>query len=129
MRNRHLFLLDLVLLAPLPFLAMALRVESFTWPPDFAQAAFAYAALALPIRLGVAHSAGIYRFLWKHASLVELERLVFAGSTSAVLTFVTGAILIRGLGLAPVRLPFSALLLDALLAAAILAIPLSLIHI
>jgi FlaA1/EpsC-like NDP-sugar epimerase len=123
MRNRHLFLLDLALLAPLPFLAMALRMESFTWPPDFAQAAFAYAALALPIRLGVAYAAGIYRFLWRHASLVELERLVFASATSAILTFVTGAVLIRGLGLAPVRLPFSALLLDALLASAILALP------
>ena len=123
MRNRHLFLLDLVLLAPLPFLAMALRMESFVWTPEFAQAVAVYAALALPIRIGIAWGAGIYRFLWKHASLVELGRLVFASTTAAALTFITGALLIRGLGLAPMRLPFSALLLDALLASAIMVGP------
>jgi FlaA1/EpsC-like NDP-sugar epimerase len=123
MRNRHLFLLDLVLLAPLPFLAFALRMESFSWTPDFAQAVFVYATLALPIRIGIAYGVGIYRFLWQHASLVELGRLVFAGTTSAALTFITGAVLIRGLGLAPMRLPYSALLLDALLASAIMVFP------
>jgi len=123
MRNRHLLLIDLVLLAPLPFLALALRMESFVWPFDLSQAAFAYAALALPIRIGVAHVVGIYRFLWRHASLVEMERLVFAGATSAVLTFITGAVLIRFFGLAPIRLPFSSLLLDALLASALMVAP------
>src|SRR5450759_1264591 len=123
MRNRYLFFIDLILLAPLPFLVMALRMESFAWSLDLTHAVVAYAALALPVRIGVAHSVGIYRFLWRHASLVELERLVFAGATSAALTFVIGAVLIQGLGLAPVRLPFSSLLLDGLLAAAIMAMP------
>jgi FlaA1/EpsC-like NDP-sugar epimerase len=123
MRNRYLFFIDLILLAPLPFLAMALRMESFAWTPDVTAAVFAYAALALPVRIGVAYSVGIYRFLWRHASLVELERLVFAGATAAALTFVIGAVLIKGLGLAPARIPLSALLLDALLAAAIMAFP------
>ncbi|MBA4082697.1 MAG: polysaccharide biosynthesis protein, partial [Erythrobacter sp.] len=123
MRNRYLFFIDLVLLAPLPFLAMALRMESFHWPPEFLEAVFTYAAIALPMRIGVAYGAGIYRFLWRHASLVELEHLAFAGATSAVLTFVTGAVLIKGLGFADMRLPFSALMLDGLTAAALLAIP------
>lgn len=123
MRNRHLFLLDLILLAPLPFLAMALRVESFAWDPRFAEAVLVYATFALPIRIGIAYGVGVYRFLWQHASLVELGRLVFASTTSAVLTFITGALLIRGLGLAPMRLPYSALLLDALLASALMAGP------
>lgn len=123
MRNSHLFLLDLILLAPLPFLALALRRESFTWPPELAHAAIVYAALALATRISVAYSVGIYRFLWRHASLVELERLVFAGATSTALTFVTGSVLIQGLGLAPARLPFSTLLLDALLAALVMVAP------
>ena len=123
MRNRHLLLLDLVFLAPLPFLAIALRLESFVWSPDLATAAAVYAALALPIRIGVAHFTGIYRFLWKHASLVELGRLVFACATAAVLTFITGAVLISGLGLAPVRLPLSSLILDALVASVVLVVP------
>ena len=123
MRNRHLFLLDLVLLAPLPFLALALRLESFVWQPQLARAVVVYAALALPTRIGVAYGAGIYRFLWRHASLVELERLIVAGATATALTFVTGAILINGFGLAPIRLPLSTLLLDALLASVVMVAP------
>ena len=123
MRNRHLFLVDLLLLAPLPFLIMALRLESFAWPLPFTEAVVAYAAIALPTRIGVAYGAGIYRFLWRHASLVELEHLVFAAATSAVLTFITGSVLISGLGLSSIRLPLSALLLDALVAGAFLAVP------
>jgi len=123
MRNRYLFFIDLVLLAPLPFLAMALRMESFDWSASSAEAVFAYAAISLPTRIGVAYGAGIYRFLWRHASLVELEHLVFAAATSTVLTFVTGAVLLSGFGLAAARLPLSVLVLDAVLAAALLAVP------
>ncbi|HVT40281.1 MAG TPA: nucleoside-diphosphate sugar epimerase/dehydratase [Gemmatimonadaceae bacterium] len=123
MRNRHLFLIDLVLLSLLPFVSMGLRLESFAWTADESQIVAAYAALALPIRLLVSHRAGIYRCLWRHASLVELQRLSYAAATSAVLTFVTGGYLIRGLGLAPGRMPYLALLFDALAASLIMVMP------
>ena len=123
MRNRHLFLLDLVLLSLLPFLSMGLRMETFAWTADESQIVSAYAALALPIRLLVFHRAGIYRFLWRHASLVELQRLTYAAATSAVLTFAAGAYVIRGLGLAPGRMPYLALLFDALAASLVMVMP------
>jgi FlaA1/EpsC-like NDP-sugar epimerase len=123
MRNRHLFLVDLVLLSLLPFLSMGLRLETFAWTPADSQIVAAYAALALPIRLFVFHRAGIYRFLWRHASLVELQRLTYAAATAAVLTFVAGAYLVRGLGFAPGRMPYLALLFDALAASLIMVMP------
>lgn len=76
MRNRSPFLIDLSLLAPQPFVAMTLRTESFDWSPSISEAVHTYAALALPIRLGVANSVGIYRFLWRHVSLVKIEHLI-----------------------------------------------------
>jgi FlaA1/EpsC-like NDP-sugar epimerase len=123
MRNRHFVLLDLALLAPLPFLVVALRFESLDWPPELYEAVLAYSAIVLPIRLGVAWATGLYRALWKHASLAELERIFFAGFVSGVLTLFVGAILIRAVGLSPVRMPFSSLIWDALLAANLLALP------
>ena len=123
MRNRFVLLLDIALLAPLPFLVVALRFESLAWHPDTTRAVLAYAALALPIRIGVAYASGIYRAIWKHASLVELERLAFAGGVSAALTFLVGAFLIKATGMSPVRMPLSSLIWDALLAANLLVAP------
>jgi FlaA1/EpsC-like NDP-sugar epimerase len=102
---------------------VALRFESLEWPQDLHSAVLAYSAIVLPVRLGVAWATGLYRALWKHASLAELERLFFAGFVSGVFTFFVGAVLIRAVGLAPVRMPYSSLLWDALLAANLLALP------
>jgi FlaA1/EpsC-like NDP-sugar epimerase len=123
MRNRHFVLLDIALLAPLPFAVLGLRFETLAWPPSLYQAVLAYAAIVLPIRIGVAWATGLYRALWKHASLAELERLFFAGFVSGIFTVFVGAVLIRASGLAPVRMPYSSLLWDALLAANLLALP------
>jgi len=123
MRNRHLFLIDLLLLAPLPFMSLALRMESTSWPPELSQALSVYAALAFATRIGVAYGVGVYRFLWRHASLVELERLATACAIAGILTLVTGGVLIRGFGFSVVRLPLSMLLLDALLASVFLVAP------
>lgn len=123
MRNRHFLLLDLALLSSLPFALFALRLETTSWSPEYTQAILAYVALAVPIRLGVSLGSGLYKFLWRYASLVELERLLFSGAVSGVLTMLAGGVLIKGLGLAPVRLPYSFLLSDAVYAFGIIAAP------
>lgn len=123
MRNRHLFLLDVLLLAGLPALAVSLRVESFSWPAALSHAVVVYALLALTIRIGVAFATGLYRCLWQHASLSELQRILYAGAVSGIATMLLGAVGLTGLGLAAVRLPYAALVLDALLTTAVFATP------
>ena len=103
MRNRHFLLLDLVLLSLLPFALFALRMESTTWPQNVAQALAVYSLIALEARLLIAQTNGLYRILWRYASIVELERLIYAGAVSGVITFLTGAVIIEGLGLASDR--------------------------
>lgn len=122
-RDRYLLLIDLCLLTPLPCLVVALRFETLAWHPDTVRAVLVYSALALAIRIGVAFVTGIYRAIWKHASDSELEHLVFAGAISAILTFFVGAVLIRDTGLSPVRMPYSSLIWDALLATNLLIAP------
>ncbi len=122
-RNRHFFLLDLALLSFLPPALFSLRLESTQWPADYTQALLAYMALAVPIRIGVAYWSGLYKFLWRYASLVELERLMFAGAVAGVLTILAGGVVIVGFGFAPTRLPYSFLLSDAVYAFGILAAP------
>ncbi|MDQ8165305.1 MAG: nucleoside-diphosphate sugar epimerase/dehydratase [Gemmatimonadota bacterium] len=123
MRNRHFLLLDIALMASLPLALFSLRLETTNWPADYQRAMLVYLALALPIRLAVAYASGLYKFLWRYASLIELERLLFAGAISGVLTMLAGGVLITLLGLSPTRLPYSFLLSDAVYAFGILAAP------
>lgn len=123
MRNRHFFFLDILLLLGLPALAVGLRVESLTWPTGLYTAVVIYSAVAIVIRLSVAWLAGLYRCLWQHASISELQRILYVGAVSGVLTFLIGAVGLTATGIANVRLPYVALVLDALLATAVLAGP------
>ena len=123
MRNRYLLLVDLLLLGPLPFGVLALRMESTAWPVALTQTVWTYAAVALIIRIVAMHSSGVYRCMWRHASIVELERLLYAGVVSGVLTFLTGLVILRGLGLTPDRMPLSVLVFDAIAAIGLMTAP------
>ena len=123
MRNRHLLLIDLLLLGPLPFWVLALRLESTNWPPALTQTVWTYAAIALVIRIIAMHSSGVYRCMWRHASVVELEKLQYAGAVSGALTFFIGWLLLPGFGLTPQRMPLSALVFDAVAAMGLMTGP------
>ena len=119
MRNRDFLLVDILLLAGLPLAVLLLHTESWSIPPGYARTAVAYSLLALPLRLAVAYFVGLYRCLWQHASIAELERLIFAGSIAGVVTCVAGTAGLRILGLP--SMPLGAMLLDAFGALCVLA--------
>jgi FlaA1/EpsC-like NDP-sugar epimerase len=123
MRNRHFLVLDVLLLAGLPFLAVALRFETFAWSPSVARAVWVYAALVLVFRVGVAFRSGLYRCIWRHASGAELERILYASAIAAIGSFFLGTVVLEVTGLAATRLPYSALALDALFALGVFAAP------
>ncbi len=123
MRNRHFLFLDAILLMGLPALSVSLRMESFAWPADLSRSVVVYSVVALAIRIAVASVFGLYRCLWQHASLSELQRILYAGAAAGVLTFLLGTVGLTATGAAAVRLPYVALVLDALLATGVLAAP------
>ncbi|MBX3173010.1 MAG: polysaccharide biosynthesis protein [Gemmatimonadaceae bacterium] len=123
MRNRHFLILDILGLAVVPAVVLLLRFERLDWPPGYAQTMLIYAALTLPARVWIAWQQGMYRTLWQHASVVELERVLGAGVKIAGLNFLVGFGLLQWGGIAPFRMPASALVLDALLSIAVLAAP------
>jgi FlaA1/EpsC-like NDP-sugar epimerase len=112
MRNRHFLLCDVVLLSLLPVGLLALRLETTSFPADTARALLVYCAIAVPLRIVIAYAFGVYRFLWRYASLTELEFLLAACAVSGVLTFFVGSAFIHATGLAPHRLPYGFLLGD-----------------
>lgn len=121
MRNRYFLLLDLALLSLAPFIALMLRFEGAAWLDGYFATAIWFALGTLPIKLALAWRAGLYRCIWRFASIVELERILAVGLASAAVTTAIGV----GLKLAgaPQRMPLSAIAIDAMLTLAIFAGP------
>jgi FlaA1/EpsC-like NDP-sugar epimerase len=123
MRNRHYFGLDIIGLLLVPFVVLSLRFEGFAWPDGYLDTVTTYALITLPIRLIVAWRTGLYSCIWKHASVVELERILTAGLAAAAINFFVGIGMREWLDITPHRMPYSALALDAMLSIAVLATP------
>ena len=128
-RNRYLLLSDVLLLAGLPFIAGALRFEGMTWAPTYVTTVAAYAALALPLKLAICFTFGLYRRLWSHASLPDMEKILQSGGAIAGVCALIGLVVLPGAGLTPLRVPLSVVCLDAFLSVTTIASPRMLVRV
>jgi FlaA1/EpsC-like NDP-sugar epimerase len=122
-RNRYLFASDVCLFVTATLTSYALRFEGFEWGAAHERTALVYLACTLPIKLYVAWLVGVYRRLWRYAGIVEVERLITSTVTSGVICAVVGGLVLPSLGVTPLRVPLSVLLMDGLLTAAFAALP------
>jgi FlaA1/EpsC-like NDP-sugar epimerase len=123
LRNRHLLALDLALLPLATLLAFIVRFEGLAWPEVYRETAVAYLLASLPAKIALLLGFGLYRRLWRFASVFELETILYAVGSSGAVGFLVGAVLLPVTGLTPVRVPLSVLVLDGLLSAAVIALP------
>ena len=115
MRNRYLFLLDIVLLAVTPTLALVMRVDSAAWVASYAPALVRFTILALIIKLVIFFLFSLYRRYWRYASVDELVSIFLAvGSATLIIAGVFFGASILGLGTAR-SLPRSVPFIDGLL--------------
>ncbi|MEK6575943.1 MAG: capsule biosynthesis protein CapD, partial [Chloroflexota bacterium] len=84
LRNRHFLVLDLVLLAVAPTLALALRVEPSSLA-RFAQGAMIFTVLALLVKLPVFYFFGLYRRYWLYASVDEMITIALAVAVTTMI--------------------------------------------
>lgn len=122
-RNRYLILIDATVLAALPFLVYALRFESFTWSRDHTQTALAFTLTMVPLEIAILLGFGLYRRLWRFASIWELQLIFAAGVVASALAWIIGAVVLPLSGLAPVRVPLSILAMYSVFSIAIVAAP------
>lgn len=123
LRNRHLFLSDAISLVLASLLAFAIRFEEVDWVARNTAVVLPYIAICVPLRLAVFYSLGLYRRLWRHASIGELRRLLAAGTAAGAICAVVGLLLLPLLGNTPTRVPFSVVVIDSMLAGAFVALP------
>src|ERR1700755_2445050 len=73
MRNRIFFALDIALLAAVVLVAFAARFEGLDAWRDWGRAATLFTLVAVPLKMALFYRAGIYRRLWRYASIADLE--------------------------------------------------------
>jgi FlaA1/EpsC-like NDP-sugar epimerase len=122
-RNRYLLASDAILLALLPFAVYALRFESLTWSAEHFSTAWAFALVMLPLEIAILLGFGLYRRLWKFASIWELKLIFAAGVTAAIVAWVVGVFALPMSGLSPVRVPLSVLVMYSIFTIAVVAAP------
>lgn len=122
-RNRHLLAFDLLLLPLATLLAFTVRFEGLHWPKGYGAGTELYFLGSLLIKLAVLFSFGLYRRLWRFASVADLETIVGAAALSGVLCTAFGALVLPAAGLIPGRVPLGVLVMDALLTTGLVALP------
>jgi FlaA1/EpsC-like NDP-sugar epimerase len=122
-RNRYLLVLDAALLALAPLVAYALRFEGWAWSPDHQATALTYVAIAMPLSVLVFLGLGLYRCLWRYASIAELELIFAAVATADALSVALGAWVLPVFGLTPLRVPLLVLFATSLLNFAVIGTP------
>ncbi|MDQ6770828.1 MAG: polysaccharide biosynthesis protein [Gemmatimonadota bacterium] len=123
MRNRHLFLIDAGSLIVAPLIAFLVRFEEFQWIADNLRMVVPYVLVTAPVRLLLLYNLGMYRRLWRHASIGELKQIVIAGVIAAAACMLIGLWILPGTQLTPARIPFSIIFIDSFLTSAAIALP------
>jgi FlaA1/EpsC-like NDP-sugar epimerase len=123
LRNRHLFAADAISVVAASLIAFAVRFEDLAWIAANWQLVWLYIFLTAPLRMATFYSAGMYRRLWRHASLGELRQIIVAVSIAGIVSALIGLVLMRLIPNGPGRVPFSVVFIDAFLTGACVALP------
>ncbi|MEO8192524.1 MAG: nucleoside-diphosphate sugar epimerase/dehydratase [Gemmatimonadales bacterium] len=122
-RNRHLFVADFLSVIAATFIAFLVRFEQPQWISENLRLVTIYLALSVPLRLFIFFLAGMYRRLWRHASVGELRPILVAAVGGGAACALIGLLVLPVSGLTPTRVPFSVVFIDTFLTAALIALP------
>ncbi|MEJ7759141.1 MAG: nucleoside-diphosphate sugar epimerase/dehydratase [Gemmatimonadaceae bacterium] len=122
-RNRHLFIADAFSVIAATLLAFLVRFEEPQWISDNLRLVTFYLLLSVPVRLAIFFAAGMYRRLWRHASVGELKPILGAAAGAGVACGLIGLIALPLFNLTATRVPFSVVFIDAFLTGALVALP------
>nr|MDQ3082966.1 polysaccharide biosynthesis protein [Gemmatimonadota bacterium] len=123
LRNRHLFAADTVSVIAATLLAFLVRFEDPQWISDNLRLVVFYLLLSVPLRLAIFFAVGMYRRLWRHASVGELKPILFAAVGGGAACVLIGLVVLPVFNITATRVPFSVVFIDTLLSGALVALP------
>jgi FlaA1/EpsC-like NDP-sugar epimerase len=121
-RNRAFFASDLLLLPACAYIAFAARFEG-PWSPEIQAVFWAFVATAIPLKMLALVSLGLYRRLWRYASVSDVEMLLKASVVCALIDGLLGLVVLPITGYVNGRLSLAVILLTACLSAAFITLP------
>ncbi len=116
-------MLDAAALVVAPLIAFIVRFEDFSWLGQNLRIVLPYIFLAGPLRLAILYNLGMYRRLWRHASIGELRQVLVAGGVAAIVAAIIGFWIMPATQVSAGRVPFSVVFIDAFLTTAAIALP------
>ena len=124
LRNRHMFMLDVIGLLFASVAAYAIRFEGFSWlGTEQRNVFFWYLLLSMPMRLALFWFLGLYRRYWSLASVAELERVLAAGVIAGAISFLVSIIMLTVFRFTGERMPLSVFTIDSLLVCGAITAP------
>lgn len=127
-RNWYLLVGDLLGVAAAIMASYLLRFEGLDWGAH-RPGSLVFLAASLPLTMAICWAFGLYRRLWRYASITEVRRIVAAVLTNGAVILLLGALLLPMTGLIAVRVPISVLLMTAILTGVMITAPRLLIRV
>jgi FlaA1/EpsC-like NDP-sugar epimerase len=122
LRNRAFFLSDLLLLPACVAVAFAARYEG-PWGSEILDLFRVFVVTSVPLKLVALISLGLYRRLWRYASVSDVELLLSTAAICAIIDAMLGLLILPALGFMPHRLSYAVVLLTGCLSALAIALP------
>jgi FlaA1/EpsC-like NDP-sugar epimerase len=122
LRNRAYFGSDLVLLPLCAVTAFAARYDGLS-QPAVRNLVIVFVLSAVPLKLLLLLWLGLYRRLWRYASVSDVEMLLVGAVACALVDAALGTFGLRAVGLVDGRLSYAVILLDACLSGVAIALP------
>ena len=115
LRNRYLFLIDVVALCLMPGFALAIRLDSFPAIFDYGYPLAVFTVVIACIKLLIFERTGLYKHYWAYASTEELATLLRAVGISMAAEVILSYAILYPLEFLPVGFPRSIPIIDTLL--------------
>lgn len=122
LRNRAFFVTDLLFLPLCAVAAFKARYEGL-WTVDISDLLAAFVLGTVPLKLIALIALGLYRRLWRYASVSDVEMLLVAGVCFAVIDGGVGVVLLPALGIGATRASYAAVFLATCLSALAIVLP------
>ncbi|MFC2084987.1 polysaccharide biosynthesis protein, partial [Bacteroidota bacterium] len=79
LRNRHLFVLDIIIFIITPFISLVIRFDGFKEIPSYTKQVLILIPSFILMKILILYYFDLYRSLWQYASIDELFRILVAG--------------------------------------------------
>ncbi|MFZ1728682.1 MAG: nucleoside-diphosphate sugar epimerase/dehydratase [Bacteroidota bacterium] len=119
MRNRHYLLFDLVVMLVVPYCSLILRMDATEVYAEYGLSLILYTLLSIGIKLSIYYPLGMYRHLWKYASIEEVGTIVISVLTAGFVFSFVYLVVLPFIPVVPQYIPRSVPFIDLLLSMSI----------